>query len=258
MNAHRPRRLDRGTAERLLSGAVVDPQDGPEVLVRLLAATRATPHAGELVDETAAMDAYRAAHLGLILQPRRPSMLETALAKLLTLKVGAAAAATVVATGGVALAAANGSLPNPLSSDAPKAKPSAHATDKPDATDKASAEAGDKGAGSPSPSMVGLCRAYKAGAGDNPGKALENPAFSVLITTAGDKEKVAAYCDALLAAQKGKSTPPAGGATTRPGKAPATPPTGKPNNHPTGKPDSHTSGAPVTRITPPPAAGASN
>lgn len=249
MNAHRPRRVDRDTAERLLSGAVVDPQDGPDVLVRLLAATRAPAHPVELAGESAAMDAFRAAHLGLVLQPRRRSMLETALAKLLTLKVAAAAVATVAATGGVALAASSGALPNPLGSDDPKAKPSAHATGKP------SADADGKGNASPSPSLVGLCRAYKAGAGDNPGKALENPAFSVLITTAGDKEKVAAYCDTLLAAQKGDKTP--GGPSTRPGGASETHPTGKPDSHPSGPATKPTS-APVTRVTPPPTAGATS
>lgn len=250
MNAHRPGRINRDTAERLLNGVVVDPQDGPDVLVSLLAATRAVARRDELVDETAAMDAFRAAHLGLIRQPRRRSMLETALAKLLTLKVAAAAVVTVAATGGVALAAANGALPNPLSSDGSKAKPSAHATGEPSPNAGKSAAADAKG--TPSPSLVGLCRAYKAGAGDNPGKALENPAFTVLITTAGDKEKVAAYCEALLAAHKSDHGAP----TNRPSGAPSTHPTGKTDRHPTGAPTNKSTGAPSTRMTPPPTAGA--
>lgn len=145
-------------------------------------------------------------------------MLKTALAKLLTLKVGAAALA-VTASGGVALAAANGALPNPMA--APSAKPSAHATGKPaDAGEKAKV-APSAGKGSPSPSLVGLCRAYRAGAGDNPGKALENPAFTVLIDTAGGKDNVAAYCDTLLATAKGK---------------PSDAPSARPTSHPSGKP----------------------
>ncbi|MBM0226004.1 MULTISPECIES: hypothetical protein [Micromonospora] len=147
-------------------------------------------------------------------------MLETALAKLLTLKVGATALA-VAATGGVALAAATGTLPDPLT--APSAKPAAHATGKP--ADKADQGKGSpaEAKGSPSPNLAGLCRAYRAGAGDNPGKALENPAFRVLITTAGAKEQVAAYCDTLLATEKGKARP-----TATPSH-----PTGQPQTRPT-------------------------
>jgi hypothetical protein len=145
-------------------------------------------------------------------------MLETALAKLLTLKAGATVLA-VAATGGVALAAANGALPDPLGE--PAAKAAASASGAPDADDKGKASP-SAGKGTPSPNLVGLCRAYRAGAGDNPGKALENPAFGVLITTAGDKEKVAAYCDGLLANAKGRPT-----AKPRP--------TGTPS-HPAGKP----------------------
>ncbi|MCM0677980.1 hypothetical protein NCC78_25370 [Micromonospora phytophila] len=127
-------------------------------------------------------------------------MLETALAKLLTLKVGAGLLA-VTATGGVAVAAANGALPNPMVE--PSA--SADADGKPAKDDKGKASP-SAGKGSPSPSLTGLCRAYTAGAGSNPGKALENPAFTALITEAGDKEKVAAYCDALLANAGNKPT----------------------------------------------------
>ncbi|SCL39049.1 hypothetical protein GA0070624_6431 [Micromonospora rhizosphaerae] len=150
-------------------------------------------------------------------------MLNTALAKLLTLKAGATVLA-VAATGGVALAAANGTLPNPLSE--PSAKPSAHATGKPsDAGDKGNGPAGAKG--TPSPNLVGLCRAYRAGVADSQGKALENPAFTVLITTAGGKDKVAAYCDKLLANEKGKPSKEAGATATpsHPAGKPATRPT---------------------------------
>ena len=228
MNAHRPRRLDRVAAEQLLSGAATDAWDGPDALARLVAATRVTPHPDEFVGEEAVMAAFQAAQLGLPIQSRRRSMIETAIAKLLTLKVAAAAVVTVAATGGVALAAANGTLPNPLGGK-PTAKPSASAADHGENDPSA------KGAkGSPSPSLVGLCRAFKAGAGDNPGKALENPAFTVLITTAGDKEKVAAYCDELLAAEKaGRPTTAPG---DRPSADPATRPTDKAENRPTTAP----------------------
>ena len=154
-------------------------------------------------------------------------MIQTALAKLLTLKAGATVLA-VTATGGVALAAANGALPNPLTTTS--ATSSAHATGAPaDKDHKGGESAAPGGKGTPSPSLVGLCRAYAAKAGDNPGKALENPAFTVLITTAGGTEKVAAYCDALLATAKGKPS-------TRPSTRPTAVPSrsaGKPETLPT-------------------------
>ncbi|MGC5020569.1 hypothetical protein [Micromonospora sp. DT47] len=163
-------------------------------------------------------------------------MIETALAKLVTLKVGATVLA-VTATGGVALAAANGALPNPLASAS--ATPSAHATGAPADKGKKAGESAAPGAkGTPSPSLVGLCRAYTAKVGDNPGKALENPAFTVLITTAGGIDKVAAYCDTLLAAEKGKPS-------TRPSTRPSVVPSrsaGKPDARPT--PEASRTGAP--------------
>lgn len=168
-------------------------------------------------------------------------MLETALAKLLTLKVAGATAVAAAATGGVALAATNGVLPNPLADNA-KVQPSPHAAQP---SKQAGKSAGAKGAASPSPSLVGLCHAFTAGAGDNPGKALENPAFTALITEAGDKEKVAAYCDALLAQANTKPAPSA-----RPTKARPSHTAGKPDSVPTAVPSKSAAGArPTTAST---------
>ncbi|MFC0006859.1 hypothetical protein [Micromonospora siamensis] len=161
-------------------------------------------------------------------------MLETALAKLLTLKAGATVLA-VTATGGVALAAAGGALPTPLTGGTPKPA-AAHATGRPADADRGRPSTAPAPKGSPSPSLVGLCRAYRAGAGDNPGKALENPAFSVLVTTAGDREKVAAYCDTLLVAQKADK----GNAPTA---RPATKSTGRPETRPSAPESRPTTGA---------------
>ncbi|MEV0153350.1 hypothetical protein AB0H57_06340 [Micromonospora sp. NPDC050686] len=123
-------------------------------------------------------------------------------AKLFTLKVGAAALA-VAATGGVAVAAANGTLPNPL--DGTAEQPAAHATGAPADADRAEPPPATRG--NPSPNVVGLCRAYSAGA--NPGEALANPAFAALVDAAGDRERVTAYCEALLATRRnGKGNAP--------------------------------------------------
>lgn len=143
-------------------------------------------------------------------------MLKSALAKLATAKVAIVLAA--VGGGGVALAAGSGHLPGADSADHHvSAQPtggvtgSAHASGGHGSASAAahssaaavgSAAAGRQSGtpnGSPSPNLRGLCTAFNAGVGESPGKALDNPAFTVLITTAGGKDKAAAYCSALLA-----------------------------------------------------------
>ncbi|MEV6873572.1 hypothetical protein [Amycolatopsis sp. NPDC051128] len=204
MSTHRSRRLDRQTAEELLDGA---PGGRDHALNALLAAAAGAASEAELRGEHAAVAAFRAARLEPAPRPRRRLMIKTMLAKLLTAKLAvAAAAAAAVAAGGVATVAATGNLPG---------SPDEHATSTPATTasaksgDPATAATGtshgkakDSGAapsGSPSPSLVGLCHAYTAGAGSDHGKALESPAFTVLITTAGGKDKVDAYCVKVLA-----------------------------------------------------------
>jgi hypothetical protein len=142
-------------------------------------------------------------------------MLKTALAKLATAKVAIVLAA--VGGGGVALAAGSGHLPGAGATDHHAGRPSgsvsgsAHASGghrpasaaahrSADAPGSAAASRPATPKGSPSPNLRGLCTAFQAGVGDNPGKALDNPAFTVLITTAGGKDKAAAYCSALLGA----------------------------------------------------------
>lgn len=117
-------------------------------------------------------------------------MIKAALAKVITVKVGLAVGAAVTA-GGVALAAGNGNLPNPFEAK-PKASHSPAAKD-------------NSAKGNPSPSLVGLCRAYSAGNKEERGKSLENPAFTALIDEAGGKDKVEGYCDGVL-----RSAAPAG------------------------------------------------
>jgi hypothetical protein len=145
-------------------------------------------------------------------------MIKTAVLKLLTVKVVIAACATTAA-GGVALAASTGNLPNPLDKhgsggssqigtapDSEKSK-SSHGGGRDDGKDK-DGKNNDNGNGkqgnadashAPSPSLVGLCHAYDSGNKADHGKALDNPAFTVLITTAGGRDKVDAFCIALLA-----------------------------------------------------------
>jgi hypothetical protein len=213
MKAHDRNPLDRTTAEQLLRGW---PGTSPTAkrLASRLAAAAAPALARELAGEQRATAAFRSAQLHPAIPPRRPTVLKSALAKLLTLK--AAAIIAVVGAGGVALAATTGVMPNPLGDNPPAP---AHST--PGQTHPA---------GTPAPSLHGLCTAYLAHTGEERGKALDSPAFTALINAAGGKDKVEAFCATL---------PTPGNETTdHPTGAPTTHDTGAPPTHPTG-PDAH-------------------
>ena len=221
MSGKRHVRIDRATAEQLLSGPPAGRGGAPDELADLLVAAAAPAARGELAGESAILAAFRAAQVTPVHHPGRRHMMKTALAKLLTIKAAAVVAATAV--GGVAFAASTGNLPESFGGGA---KPGAHASPSPH----------ERGNASPSPSLVGLCRAYHAGAGDNPGKALENPAFGALIDAAGGKDKVTAYCTALLAKQGKK----AAGPSHSPGRpSVATSATMHAPEHPTARPSEH-------------------
>ena len=165
----------------------------------------------------------------------------SATTKLLAVK--AVLAAMGITGGGVALAAATGHLPSQ-----PGGTPAAASSAQPRASATAAASASgspeSSPTASPSPSLRGLCQAYTAGTGNNPGKALDNPAFTALITAAGGKDQVAAFCTSLLAAKPGHmpSSHPTGKPSSLPTQAQTAHPTGKPTTiptaHPTGKPTS--------------------
>jgi hypothetical protein len=246
MSTHRPHRIDRFTAERLLRGETA----GPDQLAELLTATAPPGERGLLAGEETAVAAFREAHLVPAPQLRKRSMIKTALAKLLTLKVAAVAlTATATAAGGVTLAAGSGHLPESLGGAAPTARPTpTHTTGKTSATRDGHPNA------SPSASLNGLCHAYQAGAGDSSGKALNSPAFTYLITVAGGKDKVAAYCaDLKTHVGKAHDSHPTGAPTTHPSGASATHPAGGPTTHPSGAPATHPAGAPTTHPTGAPA-----
>jgi hypothetical protein len=236
---HRTGAIDRRTAERMLDRARAGRPAGGDPLVDLLALAAAPAGRDELAGESAALAAFRAARLAPANRPRRQSMIKTTLAKALTLKAAAVLAAT--AAGGVALAASTGALPNPLSETTQHAPSAAgHVSGRPSVA--GSHRGGPDGSdASPSPSLVGLCHAYLAGAGSDHGKALENPAFSVLITTAGGKDKVDAFCTALLASagpSKDAKDHPTGASTPHPTGAPESRGNDGQLNHPTGAPAS--------------------
>ena len=235
---HRTSAIVRHTAERMLDGARSGRRGGGDPLADLLALAAAPAARDELAGEAAALAAFRAACPAPAERTRRPSRLRTTMAKALTLKAAAVLAAT--AAGGVALAASTGALPNPLVGTTQSAPGVAgHVGGRPSAG--GSHRGGSEGPdATPSPSLLGLCHAYVAGAGSERGKALDNPAYSVLITTAGGKEKVDAFCADLLA-----SAGPGGESTDHPGDTPTSRPTATPAGHDGDKsPKGHPSGPP--------------
>jgi hypothetical protein len=230
MNSNGGRALDRRSAERALRG---DHAAAGPALRDLLTAATAPPRDGELTGEHAALAEFRAARrVSLSRGPKR-----LMITRLVTPKLAAVAVATAtLATGGVVAVAATGGLSGSDGSS-PAVAPattSAPATSRTEAstrtsptgvpsTDRTGEQSGDRagapvstGRGTPQPSLHGLCRAYTAGAKSSHGKALENPAFSYLVATAGGRDKVDAYCASLPAGQPGDATPPrhAGGSAS--------------------------------------------
>ncbi|TYB38760.1 hypothetical protein FXF50_10170 [Micromonospora sp. AP08] len=239
MNGHR---MDQETVERLLVGPAADAQDGPEALVRFLAAVRAAPRPHELSGEGAALQAFRMAQAGdpvplPVSRPERRLRAGLVGAKL------ALAALLATATGGVALAAVTGHLPGPLGGGGgagTTASPSAGADGRPTPTGDPSHPTTPAGvptdpSGSPS-ALAGLCTAYRAKNDAERGSALETPSFADLVSAAGGRDKVPGYCDRLLpgkdkpAGSGSHPTPPqpSVGPTRRAGTPPTTPVTGRP------------------------------
>lgn len=155
-------------------------------------------------------------------------------------KVALLAAATAAASGGIAFAAVHTSsqpsepgrtLPSNAASQA-----QAHAA--PVLANHPSGQPSDAGKpadhpaphGTPSPNLTGLCHAWLAGAGAEHGHARSNPAFSVLVATAGGSDAVDGYCTTLL----GSSSHPSGSDSDEPGETDSNEPPSHPNqsSHP--------------------------
>jgi hypothetical protein len=175
-------------------------------LQQLITDATAPGHADELSGLAASLTAF-SSH-----PPRRRIRMTPLLGKLVAAKALAVVLGATAATG-VTLAASAGTLPAPLQNVAHDVagapQPSTHgksqaAHDKNAA--KAAAKKDEKAEPSstpePHPNLVGLCHAYPH-VSTNPGKALDNPAFTALITAAGGKDKVTAFCTKALAAAPG-------------------------------------------------------
>src|SRR5690242_14774345 len=117
MNTRHYRRISRKAADQLLDGAAGPDQGAPTglkgstgsgQLVSVLAAAAAPGRADELAGEQMAVAAFEANHLASVADSRSEQMIKSPLAKILTVKVIAAALA--VGGGGVALAASTGTF----------------------------------------------------------------------------------------------------------------------------------------------------
>ena len=203
MSAHRPRRIGRGAAERMLRGGPVNAGAGADPLADLLAAAAVPARDRELDGEEAAVAAFREARLAHVTQPRRKPVIKMLLARLLTMKVAAlAAGATVI--GGAAVAASTGVLPGVGGGGSAAVSPTYSATYVP-SIKVPQADA------SVSASVLALCRSYQAAAATDASAALASPTMSALVSAAGDTGEVGPFCvKALRAEGDGMVTPGAG------------------------------------------------
>jgi hypothetical protein len=214
MSKHRPRKIDRETAERLLHGRFAVPEDGSDALAGLLAAAAAPAQPGELAGEPAAVAAFWDASRSAAPQPRDQPGFGFSMAKFLTVKAAAVAVA-LTAFGGAALVAGAGELsvtlsdsgqathrqPTPTASRpkvAPAPKVSPHPVGPPRSTSSVS----------PTPALAKLCRKYltrlkKAGLHDSTGKPHQlatEPGYAALLKEAGGQQKIVGRCQEILRA----------------------------------------------------------
>jgi hypothetical protein len=226
---------DRPAVEQLLDGYSA----GPDALSRLLAAARATGRADQtgLNQALADFTHHVSAATDTMGQPKR-SLLKVALTRLAAAKMVIIAAVAVLATGGIALAATTGAIPDPLpgSSHAtatarPTNATSSVNTSPPDSNRSTAADSPPSAlepmsttpltASSPATSasapvsFAGLCKSWLARAHTN-GKADDSTAFRELIAAAGGEDAVDAYCTAFLAAPAATSTTPVSNSTSSP------------------------------------------
>lgn len=221
MSTHEgPRWIDRATAERLLRGGTDARDAGHHRLAGVLAAAAERHQDGPVAGEPAAMAAFRAARLNPDSRPQRQSMIKTALAKVLTVKI-AAVCAGVLGVGGVAVAATSGAVPGPLHfggpspSDSPRPKPKPTGTPSPRPSHTAAP-----------PGLVWLCHDYIGKDRDHRRSALDERRFHELTDRVGgkDRDKADRFCDDLL--------------RRWPSAEPKDRPSGTPSSRSTSRPDS--------------------
>jgi len=247
----RRNRMDRDTAEQLLSGDPAASGAGHPRVAGLLAAAGAPGRPSDLAGEPAAMAAFAAARLSPSSPNRRPSMIKLTLAKLLTVKAAVIAGVACAGVSGVALAANAGVLPAPIASHLP----GGHASKAPHPFPSGSALPFPSPSGSAAGvDIAALCREF-AGRGDEAHrvKALKEDHFGELVRRAGkpDRDRVEQFCAKVKpsgspSARPDGSVPPSGQPGDLPGNRPSGQPSARPDEHagrPSGQPSSFPSGS---------------
>jgi hypothetical protein len=224
--------LDDVTADRLLSGQIA-PQDAPpgyqliaDAVQKAAGSSPATDAAREAATIAVVVDALRSNR-----HPRQPVRRKSMLAQLLSAKIAAIAAATVL--GATAAAAATNTLPGPAQraiSDAAShiglsiPEPNSDANAQHGKPANAGTAVGPDAAGS---AKYGLCTAYVAGpTTTNPHSRKNGSAAFANLQKAADAAgmSVAEYC-------KDASAPRHEGSTNTPGSGPGTSTRPAPNAH---------------------------
>lgn len=254
MRIRRIGQLTRRSANRALDGAG---RSGDAHVDQILSAATAPASSFELNREAEMVALYRFIGAQDVGVAPSTTLAQRLRARLAAAHVGVAVGAVVLlAGGGVAFAASTGNLPEVLGGDHRSPTGAAHSsqapgqqrTDGPNGPNgpKATSTASATPKGTPSPSLKGLCSAFQAGTATNPGKALDNPAFTALATAAGGKANMVEFCVDLIGAPTPK---PGNGPTSEPTYP--VPPTKSPNpNKPTK--------TPAGKISTPPAHGNPN
>jgi len=215
MTDHGPEGLRDAAAERLLEAVAARRLRADDELSRLLLAASAPGQPDELRGLGEALAAFRAAvptgQAGRHAAPRRG-----ALRRFMTVKIAAIVGAA--ALGGVALASGVGVLTNPLA-PSPSGLPSLATSESPlgtgeHPTARPTPDPNPSHSVAPLPStgLPGLCHAYDRDPEKESGKALDNPAYAALISAAGGREQVEAFCADLLV---GKTTTPSSVKTSK-------------------------------------------
>ncbi|MCX6395011.1 MAG: hypothetical protein NTV23_00820 [Propionibacteriales bacterium] len=233
MTIRHQKRLTRRAAERALDGAGTS---GISHLDELLSAASAPASGFELNREADLVALFRAGHTAVPeATVTRSQAFRLRLAGANT--AIAAGVAVLLAGGGFAYAASTGHLPEILGGDHRSETGASNAAQAPGQGEPTDGPTRTPGvqvpAGTPTPSLRGLCRAFQAQADTNPGKAQDNPAFSALARAAGGKSGIATFCVDLIGAPQAEPT--SGKPTDKPSGKPSTLPTadGTPSANPT-------------------------
>jgi len=228
-----PLALDDDTVEWLLSGTLPPAQApaGYAKVAELLAAAAAAPSSAELAGQRAVLAELRAVTRG-----RRSAVRPSRVARTSRRCRRAGLAVVVVVgalvTGGVA-GAATGHLPGPVrqaarsirgTTDGGTPSTSTQAGQPPAPVKRPAGSGGGLGGARPgvstgpgpgaagagpaaAPNLEGLCQAVMSGNGAEQGGKLDATAFEVLTRAAGGKDKIDAYCQALVQEDQASGKP---------------------------------------------------